>query len=66
MLAKVVALESKEGWKDGQRRIVLRFKAAGFGGTDIRIPENELGIIGLNLDDELEVNFAPIRVEAAV
>lgn len=58
MRARISAIESKADFKDGQRRIVLKFDGSW---SELRIAENKLGIVGLSLDDEVEVSFHPIK-----
>lgn len=63
MKARVATILSKENFTDGQRRLGLRFKHKDIH-TEIIIPEAALGIVGLALDDELEVSFHPVREQA--
>jgi hypothetical protein len=70
MKATVVEIQSRQ-YKIGvkpqpYRRIALQFDfGLARGGTEIlRVPEPELGIIGLKLDDEVEVSFTFTRAES--
>jgi hypothetical protein len=69
MKATVVEIQSKMYRCDGKpkpyRLIALQFNLGlVFGGTEIlRLPEDILGIVGLALDDEVEVTFDIKRVE---
>ncbi len=64
MIARVEAIESKSQFRDGQRRIALRIKGADAMWSLVKLPENALGIVGLALDDEIEVTFRPRREQA--
>jgi hypothetical protein len=58
MIAKVIAFESAEKYEDKQRRLTLRLKGADGPMFDtVRFPEKVLGIGGLKLDDEIELNI---------
>lgn len=64
MKARVEAIESKSSFKDGQRRLIFRFAGSSGLYDTLRLPENILGIVGLSLDDEVEVSFHPVREQA--
>ena len=61
MRATVVAIEAASEYQDGRKRVVLRLwrpqDTPDFGYDRIRISERELGIVGLKLDDSVELAF---------
>ena len=59
MKATIVGIESKQRFGDKFRQIQLKFENGEF----IRVPEPALGIIGIALDDVLEVEFSICRPE---
>ena len=63
MKATVVEIQSKQysGYKD--RIICLQFVFPEYGKERLRFPECSLGIVGLALDDEVEVRFSVKRKE---
>ena len=69
MKATVVEIQSKQyrlaGKPQPYRLIALQFSVgAVYGNTEIlRLPENMLDIVGLALDDEVEVSFNVVRKE---
>lgn len=74
MQARVVAIEAASEYSDGRKRVVLRLERPGvtsdFGYDRVRVSEKELGIVGLKLDDSVEMAFgcdaARIREERKV
>jgi hypothetical protein len=56
MKATVDIIESGQGYRDKERRIVLRLLDGTWSAT-ARIRESLIGIPDLKLDDELEVTF---------
>lgn len=67
MLAKVTAIESGSQFLDGRRRITLKLKSADSMYDRVRLSERDIAIVGLRLDDEIELTFgcdgAKIREE---
>lgn len=58
MKATVVEIQSKSYMKHGkERQICLRFDTSN-GDEKLRLPESCLGIVGISLDDELDVSFS--------
>jgi len=66
MLARVVAIESGDMYTDGHRRVLLKFDAGDTMFNKIRFDEHALGIVGLQLDDQIEVLLVPVRETATV
>ena len=62
MKAKVVGIMSGGLYTDKQRRIMVKFADGDEPCFDrVSLPEKALGIVGLKLDDELEVRFEPVK-----
>jgi hypothetical protein len=59
MKAIVSAIVSGARYQDQYRRIELRFHDTEFAFETIRIREDKLGIVGLKIDDELDVSVVP-------
>ena len=61
MNARVIAIEAASEYSDGRKRILLRLERApggsDFGFDRFRVSERELGIVGLKLDDSVELGF---------
>jgi hypothetical protein len=59
--ARVIAIEAASEYADGRKRILLRLERApggpDFGYDRVRVSEKELGIVGLKLDDSVELGF---------
>jgi hypothetical protein len=67
MQMKVVAIESGGQYPDKRRRVVLEVvRAAGsgdFGYDRLRLSERELGLVGLKLDDPIDIGFAVVAAD---
>ena len=63
MTARVIGIESGSKFVDGKRRIALRLEGASTAWDEIRATDEELSVIGLSLDDVLDVEFT-VRREA--
>lgn len=59
--AKVVRIESGSKFTDGGQRVTLRFEAADMMFAEVTFPAATLGIVGLSLDDVVNVQVAPVR-----
>jgi len=59
MKARVEKIESARQYKDKQRRITLNFIEADSWQHEITVKESALGIVGIELDMELEVKLYP-------
>ena len=64
--AKVVRIESGSKFIDGGQRVTLRFEAADSMFSEVTFPLAALGIIGLGLDDVVNVQVAAVRAHVTV
>jgi hypothetical protein len=64
VIAHVVGIESATQYSDGHRRIMLKFDAGDAMFNKVRFDEHALGIVGLRLDDRIEVTMCPVAAEA--
>ena len=63
MIARVSQIESGLSYRDGKRRVRLTFQKADSFHDDIVTTDAEIGIVGLKLDDVVEVSFRAVPVE---
>jgi len=62
MKARIIAIQSGSDYQDGERRVEILFDEADKMYRRLRIPEKLLGMIGLQLDNEIIVDFTPAKI----
>ena len=58
MKATVVEIQSQHYFEQGYRTVALKFEFGPKRSEILRLPESSLGIIGIALDDEIDVSFS--------